>query len=65
MTPNIKYDWNTMKSSQKRAILKARQGVKYPSLEFLDVKVPRIYRAAVYMLFANRRDPDQTAIRAV
>ncbi len=36
-----KNDWNTIKSSQKRAILKARQGVKYPSLEFLDVKVPK------------------------
>ena len=33
--------WNSIKSSQKRAILKSRQGVKYPSLEFLDVKIPK------------------------
>ena len=32
--------WNKIKSSKRKAILKARQGVKYPSLEFLDVKIP-------------------------
>ena len=36
-----KSEWDKIKSSHKRAILKARQGVKYPSLEFLDVKIPK------------------------
>jgi len=35
-----KTGWDGIKSAKKRAILKARQGVKYPSLEFLDVKEP-------------------------
>ena len=35
-----KRGWDEIKSSKRRAILKARQGVKYPSLEFLDVKIP-------------------------
>ena len=35
-----KDEWNEL-SSDKRAILKSRQGVQYPSLEFLDVKDPR------------------------
>ena len=30
-------EWNKLKSQEKKAILKARQGVKYPSLEFLEV----------------------------
>ncbi len=29
--------WDKIKSSSKKSILKARQGVKYPSLEFLEV----------------------------
>ncbi len=35
-----KPEWDNFKSSQKKATLKARQGVKYPSLEFLDVFNP-------------------------
>ncbi len=30
-------EWENLKSATKKATLKARQGVKYPSLEFLDV----------------------------
>jgi fatty-acyl-CoA synthase len=33
-------DWNKIKSAGKRATLKARQGVNYPSLNFLDVFNP-------------------------
>ena len=32
-----KPEWNEIKSSAKKAILKSRQGVNYPSLEFLEV----------------------------
>ena len=32
-----KTEWDRIKSSSKRANLKARQGVNYPSLDFLDV----------------------------
>ncbi len=32
-----KPEWNKIKSSKKRANLKSRQGVNYPSLDFLDV----------------------------
>ncbi len=30
-------EWDKIKSTSKKSILKARQGVKYPSLEYLDV----------------------------
>ena len=30
-------EWNKIKSSKKRSLLKARQGVNYPSLDYLDV----------------------------
>ncbi len=33
--------WRKIKSSHKRAYLKSRQGVKYPSLEFLEVMDPK------------------------
>ena len=36
-----KQEWDNLKSTEKKAILKARQGVKYPSLEFLDVFNPK------------------------
>ena len=32
-----KPEWSQIKSSKKKAILKSRQGVNYPSLEFLKV----------------------------
>jgi len=32
-----KPEWNEIKSSAKKAILKSRQGVNYPSLDFLEV----------------------------
>ncbi len=32
-----KEEWNKIKSSKKRSLLKARQGVNYPSLDYLDV----------------------------
>ena len=35
-----KPEWDSFKSTEKKATLKARQGVKYPSLEFLDVFNP-------------------------
>ncbi len=36
-----KPEWNSIKSSGKRAILKSRQGVNYPSLDFLEVFNPK------------------------
>ncbi len=36
-----KEEWDKIKSTSKKATLKARQGVKYPSLEFLDVFDPK------------------------
>ncbi len=36
-----KPEWNTINSTEKKAILKSRQGVKYPSLEFLEVFNPK------------------------
>ncbi|OUU62556.1 MAG: acyl-CoA synthetase [Alphaproteobacteria bacterium TMED62] len=34
-------EWDKIKSSSKRATLKARQGVNYPSLDFLEVLNPK------------------------
>ena len=34
-------EWNRIRSSSKKATLKARQGVNYPSLEFLEVFDPK------------------------
>ena len=36
-----KPEWNAIKSSSKRAILKSRQGVNYPALDFLEVFNPK------------------------
>ncbi|MAI02832.1 MAG: acyl-CoA synthetase [Rickettsiales bacterium] len=36
-----KPEWNKINSSSKKAVLKARQGVNYPSLNFLDVFNPK------------------------
>ena len=36
-----KPEWNIIKSSSKKAILKSRQGVNYPALEFLEVFNPK------------------------
>ena len=36
-----KPEWNAIKSSSKRATLKSRQGVNYPSLDFLEVLNPK------------------------
>ena len=37
--------WDKIKSSTARSILKSRQGVKYPSLEYLDVKNPKTMKS--------------------
>ena len=37
--------WDKIKSSTARSILKSRQGVKYPSLEYLDVKDPKTMKS--------------------
>ena len=36
-----KPEWNAIKSSSKKAILKSRQGVNYPALDFLEVFNPK------------------------
>ncbi len=39
-----KPEWSNIKSTGKKAVLKARQGVKYPSLEFLNVLDPKSFK---------------------